>query len=604
MSNGRTFSDDQPLIDGLPIAVIRTDAEWRVTSCNAAMTALLGIGRAEELRGLVLDDLCADTGGRSDARRQLADGDPVRGHEFRLRRGDGSAVWVGEYTDAVHDADGGLEGYHTALVELTARRRALSEVLAANEQFRRAFTHAPIGMFIVGADGHPQMANPAICSMLGTTEEALLEGSMATHLSEDDRADVRRRVELMRAGALDGYEVERSMQRTDGDQLWAAVTVSAVRNDTGQLTSMVVQVVDITERRESEAALLQSQSENRALLDAIPDMMFRVDADGVVEWWRPARDFPPATRPENFLGKHISEIHPEMADVWVDVLGRVMANRSNEIIEYEMDVDGELRSYEAQVAAIDGSSVLVAIRDVTERARLRRRLEGLIQSKDEFVASVSHALRTPLTSILGFATELRDRWSALHADEVRGMIDLIADQGRDMSELIEDLLVAARGDVGMVSVRSETVGLGDEIRGVLAALPHAEVEVEIVERDGPVAAVADAFRLRQIMRNLLVNGLRHGARRMEVHIGRSVGNAVVLVRNAGPVIPEGEWDLVFDPYEPAAPAPGAAGDPPSVGLGLSVARMLAWLMEGDLTFFVEDGQGTFELLLPERRRTG
>ena len=112
---------------------------------------------------------------------------------------------------------------------------------------------------------------------------------------------------------------------------------------------------------------------------------------------------------------------------------------------------------------------------------------------------------------------------------------------------------------------------------------------------------SDPFRFRQIMRNLFVNGFRHDTGGMRVEVTVDDGNAVVVVRNAGPAIPEQEWELIFDPYQPAAPAPETMGGPPSVGLGLSVGRMLAWLMEGDLTYFVEDGEGAFELLLPAAR---
>ncbi len=468
--------------------------------------------------------------------------------------------------------------------------------MADNEQFRSAFREAPIGMVVFSPDNTVLLANPAVCSMLGLVETELVGRQMFPLLHPEDQDDARRRVELMHAGALDGYHVERRLLHPDGDYVWVDLTVSAVRDASGQLTSIVSQMIDVTDRRASEAALLASQSENRALLDAIPDLMFRVDADGVVRWWRPARDFPPAMPPEAFLGKHVSEFHPEMAEVWIDVFGRVMANRGHELVEYEMETEGEMRSYEAQVAAISGEEVLVAIRDITSRVRLQQRLKELVQSKDEFVAAASHELRTPLTSVVGFANEIRDRWEDLSGDEVLDMVKLIADQGREMSELVEDLLVAARGDVGMVAMRPEEIDIVEEIGGVLAVWPQADIAV--TSPDEGVRALADPFRFRQMMRNLFVNGFRHGAGSMAVEVHLHGSNAVVVVHNAGPDIPEDDWELVFDPYQPAEPPPTKDGGPPSVGLGLSVARMLAWLMEGDLTFYVEDGQGTFELLLP------
>jgi signal transduction histidine kinase len=92
-----------------------------------------------------------------------------------------------------------------------------------------------------------------------------------------------------------------------------------------------------------------------------------------------------------------------------------------------------------------------------ERETTRKRLEDLVESKDRFVASVSHELRTPLSAVLGFAEELRTNAGSFRADELTGMLELIADQSQEMADMVEDLLVSARADIGKVSIDLQDV---------------------------------------------------------------------------------------------------------------------------------------------------
>ena len=96
--------------------------------------------------------------------------------------------------------------------------------------------------------------------------------------------------------------------------------------------------------------------------------------------------------------------------------------------------------------------------NVVERVRgTPARLEELVRSKDQFIASVSHELRTPLTVVAGMADELSAGWNEFGDGEINELLGLMVEQSRDMTDLIEDLLVAARADIGKVAVSIEEV---------------------------------------------------------------------------------------------------------------------------------------------------
>lgn len=108
----------------------------------------------------------------------------------------------------------------------------------------------------------------------------------------------------------------------------------------------------------------------------------------------------------------------------------------------------ELRTSEARIVTIPGSDeTMVVVRDITERKAHEKRLRDLIRSRDEFIASISHELRTPLTAVMGFAELLRDTESDISPAEQEEMIQLITEQASDISNTVENLVVAAQAEI-------------------------------------------------------------------------------------------------------------------------------------------------------------
>lgn len=162
-----------------------------------------------------------------------------------------------------------------------------------------------------------------------------------------------------------------------------------------------------------------------------------------------------------------------------------------------------------------------------------------------------------------------------------------------MSDLIDDLLVAARSNIGNVAVRSERVSLEHEIEGVVAGFTDTGSSLILVHTQ-PGKVIADPIRVRQILRNLITNALRYGGDRVEIVTSVEPGIQVVEVIDNGKGIPADDHERIFVAYERAHQS---AGQPGSVGLGLTVSRTLAELMGGSLTYEFS-GRSVFRLELP------
>jgi signal transduction histidine kinase len=234
---------------------------------------------------------------------------------------------------------------------------------------------------------------------------------------------------------------------------------------------------------------------------------------------------------------------------------------------------------------------------VRHRIRGRRELERLRavnRQKDHFLAAVSHSLRTPLTSILGFAQELTSRPGDFDAAERAELLTYISDEARSMESAVQDLLVVAHlEEGGSVAVRREYLrDVAGRVRRVVAQHPTARYAA--VSVSGNAAVWADGNRLGQVTRNLIDNAVVHGDPPVEVSISSDNTYVRVVVRDHGPGVPEQAVEGLFDRYDTG---PDKAGMPASAGLGLSVARQLARMMGGDLRYLGGEGGASFELIL-------
>jgi signal transduction histidine kinase len=235
-----------------------------------------------------------------------------------------------------------------------------------------------------------------------------------------------------------------------------------------------------------------------------------------------------------------------------------------------------------------------------ERARVMEQLkteieskQELIRSKDQLIAAVSHELRTPLTGVLGFAEMLRDNRQDFTPEDEDVMLRSIAEEAADLTNLVEDLLTAARARMGSLTIVAAPVPLRPLIARVVETTVRAAHHVVVTGDDATV--FADEGRVRQILRNLITNAQRYGGHKIHIATLTDGDEVHIRVSDNGDGIPESDQERIFAPYE-SAHDPGT--QPGSLGLGLAISRSLARLMEGDLCYHRSDGWTTFDFRLP------
>lgn len=240
-----------------------------------------------------------------------------------------------------------------------------------------------------------------------------------------------------------------------------------------------------------------------------------------------------------------------------------------------------------------GSRGLVwTVRNVSERVRLER-------LKTEFVATASHELRSPLTSIKGFVELLHA--SPNLGDRERDWVEIVLVSTNRLVDLVNDLLDVARVEAGRLEIHARPTSVAEAAHEVARLLaPQIEARGQALTIDVPAdlpKAMADPPRLRQILTNLLTNAHQYGGEGGRIALRAAVdGDRLAIdVADTGPGMSAEDAEHVFDRFYRGASAGGSGG----TGLGLAIAHSLAQLQGGSLTVASRPGEGaTFTLRLP------
>src|SRR5215210_1918033 len=231
-----------------------------INYCNEAYAEILGLTPGEMLGRSFFDFLEGEERKRTLKQREMRHEGVSSSYEVTATAADGTEKILSATGSPIFDADGKYAGAVQTIVDVTERRRAEQELREAEELFRGAFDDAAVGMALNDLDGRFIQVNRSLCEMLGYTEEELLRLTFRD-ISHPEDLDVSvQRVRELLEGEREGYQLEKRYLYADGHPVWAALSVSAVRDPGGNPLYLIAQMQDITERKEAEARLRRSQA--------------------------------------------------------------------------------------------------------------------------------------------------------------------------------------------------------------------------------------------------------------------------------------------------------------------------------------------------------
>jgi PAS domain S-box-containing protein len=358
---------------------------------------------------------------------------------------------------------------------------------------------------------------------------------------------------------------------------------------------------EVAEHRQTFAALEASEDKWHQVFESAASGVAIISAkDGRIVAVNPAITKATGYTTDELQAKTIMDlVHPDDKQVAV---ARIRGMESGEIPSTRSQTrflhrDGQTRYGLVSSAPLgrDGDYLVTHMTDITDQVHAEQRLRDLMQAKDELIASVSHEIRTPLAAVVGYAQLLNDDIVHLTDAERKEMITTIASEGNDLTDIVEDLLVEARADSGVLTVASVPVDLLAQARQTLEALDRDRKGDRVIVVEPTARATADPARVRQIVRNLISNALRYGGDEIRIVCHDHPDAVGLTVSDNGDGVPPEDRERIFESYQRAHERPGLTS---SIGLGLGVSRKLARLMGGDLDYTYDEGWSDFSLTLP------
>ena len=233
------------------------------------------------------------------------------------------------------------------------------------------------------------------------------------------------------------------------------------------------------------------------------------------------------------------------------------------------------------------------------------RLEELDRLKSDFVATVSHELKTPLTAIIGSATTLSRRGPRMNEDQRGSFIEMIERQGQRLLRLVEDILTSAQIESGMPRLRRELVDLRGAAEVIIGDLAHSQYaegrEINLRTNPEQPHVWGDLGALQQILSNLIENSLKYSGDTgpIDVYIEENEVETRLVISDQGAGIPSDKLDSIFDRFRQADQSltRGRGG----VGLGLYIVKSLVDAHNGTIEVSSQEGEGaSFAVIMPKR----
>ncbi|MFZ5819356.1 MAG: ATP-binding protein [Chloroflexota bacterium] len=441
------------------------------------------------------------------------------------------------------------------------------------------------GLIITDLKGVYDYVNPAFARMLGYSPEDLIGNSTLDYVHPGDLDIYLRALEQRTQGFSTSYEMR--LIASNGNIIHTLATGSPRRTD-DLVTGSVVVITDLTEIFKAKEALAQSEARLRAFLDAVPDLIFRMDHKGTFLDFK-AMDYADLyVSPDKILGAPIEALLPaEVARLAYDAIEKALQTFAPQMFEYKLPTESGTKTYEARFVASTKDEVIVVVHDISEHVRLE-------QMKTDFINRASHELRTPLTTAL-LMVELLDGQDS-RPNEWAEYWDILKQELNRERLILEDVLMVGRLESGRYKIAAVPLSVRPPLQGAIQAVqPQAEMKNISINLDMPdqipdVLGSDEAFS--HIFMNILSNAIKFSQpdREVNIQVREDDGGIRIQVEDQGVGIPSEDLPHLTSRFFRATNA--TEQEIPGSGIGLYIVKSIVEELGGQLKIASQLNVGT------------
>ncbi len=486
-------------------------------------------------------------------------------------------------------------------------------------EFRTFFDNAAVGNAQVDLEGRFIRVNERMCEITGYKREELLQMSPMDITHPDDCQKEQDGLTALIEGKSSVHKLEKRYIRKDGKVIWVQVNAGLVRDMKGKPLRTVATIRDITEEKQLTDDLASAKHEAEERSSELSAAMESL-AEGVVFYDNEHQITHMNSAAQKILGFSLEEaqkpteerIHlfrirsregqvPEKTDLpgYRAAKGEAVANEKFMIYPKGSDTPIHILSNAAPIKC-DGKTigVIQTITDISDTLDAIRQAQEANRAKSQFLANISHELRTPMTSIMGM---LDLTLSGPISREQRYNLETAREAADSLLFLINDLLDLTRIEAQKFELSEEPFDLWQTLNRVMELLSPKAKGKNIgfglkISTGMPKYVSGDAQRLKQVLINLLDNAIKFTSQGEVSLIVEAVGKRDAgkllrfTVRDTGIGIPEGKIQQLFSPFQQLDQSLTRKFG--GMGLGLTISREIVHRMGGEIDVNSTPGSGS------------
>jgi PAS domain S-box-containing protein len=558
--------------------------------------------------------------------------------EYRIVRPDHTIRWLLDRKSLIYDNQGKPVQIGCIAKDITERKEAEKALKESEERFRSIYENSTVGIYRTTPEGKILLANPALVKLLGYSSFEELAGRNLEKEGFELPYERTRFMDTMKKeGEVKGFESD--WTRKDGTTLFISEGARAIHDMEGNVIFYDGIVEDITLRKQAVEALKESEEKFRSIMENSADAIFILDQQSRFIFINKAAINLLGFTLEEMKSKTILDFPPPGSEDKYFKLFKQVLNEGKIFTEIEVLVkDGDIIPIDLNSVLLPSGQIYASCRNISNRKQIekelldyRNHLEELVnertkalamakkeaedanRAKSEFLANMSHEIRTPMNAVLGY-TELL---SATVVDQTqKDYINSIKSSGRSLLTLINDILDLSKIEAGKLEMEYDyvdTYSFFSEFERIFSLKVREKGLKFILDITSgtPHGVYIDEARVRQIVFNLIGNAIKftsEGKITLKVytenpHIIHHSGekskeliDLVIEVKDTGIGISKKLQMAIFKPFVQERDNKHYGG----TGLGLTITRRLAGLMNGTINVQSEPGKGsTFTVRIPE-----
>lgn len=539
--------------------------------------------------------------------------------QFRLRKKNGSYIWLETWSKRItyRQQPAAIITY----VDITEKLNYQHKISESQALYSNLFENSPTGLLFANKEGVILEANSKIVEMMGSPS---LEATKKINLLTYEPIVASGFADLLKKSIEQGTNFTGTTYYKSkwGNKMWVDYYFDPIKNSAGKVVGTLINFIDVTEQKNNETALLESEAKLRKIFQSSPNAIVILDKNGYIVNCndRQVSLFGFASKTE-VIGMHASNIIPMKA--YLELKRRIIETPPSiqRIPNYECKF--KKRSGESFFADISGGMILnnegkptnfIAVtKDITVQKKNEKDLifakNKAVESdrlKSAFLENMSHEIRTPLNGIIGFLDIITDE--DVSGEEKKEFIDIIHNCSNQLLAIINDILEVSKITSGQLQIKNNWVDFKDLFReieiyynaGRITQLKSEASFTTSLDMDGNHTMIfTDAQRLRQVITNLINNALKFcndGEVKLSATFTENLGLTFSVTDN-GVGIPEKMHQLVFERFRQVDGSTNRKFG--GTGLGLAICRSIVEMLGGEIWLQSEQGKGAaFSFTLP------